>query len=272
MLTTAAYRRALDAVALEFMRFAQRLVRSFIRGPQTKDDYTLLVDMLHEAVSEARRRQGVLAQQYLSDQMAAQRVSGEPYVPEVRNYDRRATDKAVSTALKQPENAETLIPKRLQVHVEDAPRRVVQDSVRVTTGKGKRPLGWARVLTGADNCGFCVVLASRGMAIDSEGRFTDGFYTSQEKALFAENGEKYHPNCDCVAVPVWRRGSWDGFDQAKELYELYKASRRKHVDNDPPESSGYKERAPDAFEAVRRELRDRPDLLNSIVPDLRARD
>lgn len=259
-------------MTLDFMRLVQRLVRSFRRGPQTADDYTLLVDMLYEAVSEARAAQGVLAQRYLADQMRAQRVSGDPYIPEVRGYDRSATDKAVNNALKQPENADTLIPKRLQVHVEDASRRVVQDSVRVTTGRGKRPLGWARVLTGADNCGFCVVLASRGMATDGEGRFTDGFYTSQEKALFAENGEKYHPNCDCVAVPVWRRGAWDGFDQARDLYELYREARRKHVENDPPESSGFTERAPDAFEAVRRELRLDPGLLSKVVPDLRAGD
>lgn len=86
-----------------------------------------------------------------------------------------------------------------------------------------RPLGWARVMTGAETCAFCVMLASRPGSGDRR------FYTSadaaggelaraehQSTALF-EN--RYHDNCDCIVVPVYDENNWAGREQADYLYE-----------------------------------------------------
>lgn len=68
--------------------------------------------------------------------------------------------------------------------------------------------GWARVPSGADTCGFCLVMASRGVV-----------YLSQESAGQAAT---YHSDCDCVPTPVWPGDSLpDGYDPdaLRERYE-----------------------------------------------------
>ncbi|ODA90230.1 hypothetical protein ATY41_10740 [Leifsonia xyli subsp. xyli] len=47
--------------------------------------------------------------------------------------------------------------------------------------------GWARIPTGAKTCAFCLVMASRGFVYGS--------------ASTAGQHDKYHGDCDCVAVP-----------------------------------------------------------------------
>lgn len=66
---------------------------------------------------------------------------------------------------------------------------------------------WARVLTGADNCHFCVWLASRGAV-----------YSSKDNALDGVKQDRFHPDCDCMAVPVWDVKNWEGNRMARYLY------------------------------------------------------
>lgn len=54
---------------------------------------------------------------------------------------------------------------------------------------------WARVPTGAETCGFCIMLASRGYD-----------YLKRESADHA------HPNCDCRVVPQFGAGAIEGYD------------------------------------------------------------
>ena len=86
-----------------------------------------------------------------------------------------------------------------------------------------RPIGWARIMTGAETCAFCTMLASRPGAGERR------FYTSadaaggemaqakyQGTALFVN---RYHTNCDCIVVPVYDEDNWSGKDQAEFLYK-----------------------------------------------------
>lgn len=71
--------------------------------------------------------------------------------------------------------------------VQDAGRQTIVDNVeRDPSGPG-----WARMPIGK-TCQFCRMLASRGAV-----------YTSRDRALFKEEGGKYHDWCDCEPVPVW---------------------------------------------------------------------
>ena len=51
----------------------------------------------------------------------------------------------------------------------------------------RRGVRYARVPTGPETCGFCILLASRGFV-----------YGSRRKA--GDDGNHYHPNCDCLVV------------------------------------------------------------------------
>lgn len=75
----------------------------------------------------------------------------------------------------------------------------------VKAGGGVR---FARVLTGLDNCTFCVMLASRGFVYASD----------KSASLFGHN----HRNCDCIVVAGPKDAdSIEGFDH-QALYDLWK--------------------------------------------------
>lgn len=72
-------------------------------------------------------------------------------------------------------------------------------------GRSGPTLGWARVLVGEVNCGFCAVLASRGPV-----------YKSEKTAGF-----RAHTGCDCEAVLVVKGQPWQGDNEAALLQELW---------------------------------------------------
>lgn len=87
---------------------------------------------------------------------------------------------------------------------------------------GARPKAWARVLTGAENCAFCVMLASRGPVYETAA--TAGRLAASD--AFKDAGatgwvNSYHPSCDCVVVPVYSYTSWPGRASYRELEKLY---------------------------------------------------
>lgn len=98
-------------------------------------------------------------------------------------------------------------------HARQAGRDVIDGSVRATPG-----VRYARRLTGAHSCDFCVILASRGPVYGTE--LDAGGW-----------GNRYHDDCDCEPVPVrgtWRPDSgspsgvaWDGESPGYDFDKLY---------------------------------------------------
>ena len=103
---------------------------------------------------------------------------------------------------------------------------------------GGKVLGWARVLTGAESCAFCAMLASRGPVYSEDTVVTTGkprevrprqvhyrnsgatgghTYVSGSR----REGEKYHDHCDCIAVLVVKGASWNGEQQYHDLKDLW---------------------------------------------------
>lgn len=77
----------------------------------------------------------------------------------------------------------------------------------IATARTNR-MAWARELAGAENCGFCAMLASRG-------------------AVYSKKTVRFqaHNHCDCTATLVRNPESWDGMDQAIGLRELWNQSK-----------------------------------------------
>lgn len=108
----------------------------------------------------------------------------------------------------------------------------------VSTKPGGKVLGWARVLTGAESCAFCAMLASRGPVYSEDTVVTTGkprevrprqvhyrnsgatgghTYVSGSR----REGEKYHDHCDCIAVLVVKGVPWNGEQQYHDLKDLW---------------------------------------------------
>lgn len=103
---------------------------------------------------------------------------------------------------------------------------------------------WARVPSGGKTCSFCLVLASR-----------DAVYFTEQTALRREtDGETYHGNCRCVAVPMESPDDYPEGYNPDALYGIYRAARESA-------NSGF---LPDITAAIRR---DRPDLVTDAVTD-----
>nr|DAJ99627.1 MAG TPA: minor capsid protein [Caudoviricetes sp.] len=121
-------------------------------------------------------------------------------------------------------------------HTRQHARNTIDGSVRRSGGKVR----YARRVTGATTCDFCLMLASRGPV-----------YGTVEDAGGASN--RYHDNCDCVPVPVvgrWvvddsiRGAHWEGQNPGYDFEELYeKEYLPYHHAGDTPEDVMERRRA-----------------------------
>lgn len=104
-------------------------------------------------------------------------------------------------------------------HVRAAARTLMANTaevgeVRDRRTRTRREPGYARVLTGKENCAFCAMLASRG-----------GVYSS-DTVTRRSDGRRYHDNCDCVARLVVRGYPWEGEEESIRLYGMWKEATR----------------------------------------------
>lgn len=116
-----------------------------------------------------------------------------------------------------------------------------------------RPVAWARQLTGADNCAFCVMLASRGAVYKYQSTAVG------RKLRPGQNGDlgyRYHDRCDCIAIPVYSSKSWPGKAESERLYRVWLRATK-----------GYG--GIDALNALRRELYRMKKQGVTIAPDIR---
>lgn len=94
--------------------------------------------------------------------------------------------------------------------------QATRDTVSASVLRDPARPRWARVPRGAKTCAWCTALASRGPVYLTSGRAGDPL---------AEDARRFHADCDCQAVPVWRGDPLpEGYDPAG-LYEMYEAAR-----------------------------------------------
>lgn len=100
-------------------------------------------------------------------------------------------------------------------HARMPSREAFTDAVESDDDDDGPEVGWARVLTGAESCGFCAMLASRGPV-----------YKSKKSASDAGgvDGKAYHDNCDCEVVLVREDQDWVGREEYEALEQLWASS------------------------------------------------
>lgn len=102
-------------------------------------------------------------------------------------------------------------------HARKAGRDAVADTAklgRVRDAALKRPvgarIGYARVMSGRENCAFCAMLASRGPVY------------SEDTATRRRDGNRYHDGCDCRAVLVLEGQKWPGQEEYLRLEQRWR--------------------------------------------------
>lgn len=251
------YRLAMDALQRDYAHIITVLVQAYLSAGTTaaRDK---IIDQIMEETRRARR---VAYRAGVSFIRASAQVQGvtDPYIPPARGYSRQAVVTTLRRGVRgdvddaRAEAVVRAIAGVLANHVEAAARDAVHDTsqgveqpperddedagieivfedgdddedeaappdlekqARAATRpkrRGVRPKCYARVVTGTYTCAFCLMLASRG-----------GTYKTAE---LAGEGNKYHPNCDCIVVPIYNyKDNWPGKEQylaARKFY--YKA-------------------------------------------------
>lgn len=233
-----AFRRALDAIA----QLTEALVTGLVRSGYDPQDRGASIDLLTPVLTEIIRAQRVeahrAAAEFIREAASAQGVD-DPYVPALGGYGEEAVRTVLRQELRGPvEDAVEIIAPSLRQHTESAARETVartaadgrsdagDDEERPYNaqdepeGSGQRALSWARVLSGAENCAFCVMLASRGPVYGSS---EDAGRQAADEIWDDAKGytNSYHAGCDCLVVPIYDFASWPGRDSWRALEEFY---------------------------------------------------
>lgn len=99
--------------------------------------------------------------------------------------------------------------------------------------------GWARVATGAETCGFCWMLVSRGPVYESAA--TAGASVTDRDAMQmvaagdfkpTDHMHQWHTGCDCKVVPVFRLDNWEGRDRYQAAEQLWAQVTKGHSGKD----------------------------------------
>ncbi|CAM4098877.1 hypothetical protein NONI108955_08910 [Nocardia ninae] len=125
------------------------------------------------------------------------------------------TDPGAANADPEPDRPEDP-PREIEPKGSSAPAPGV--TPRPSERSRKQVVGWARVTTSAEPCGFCQMMVSRGPTYGSASNA--GFHGTDEMAirLFGEGRDKqmrlmmrkWHTGCRCKVVPVFDRKNWPG--------------------------------------------------------------
>lgn len=223
-LSNAEYLYRQGAITKKMVRLAARLLRT-LGKPTTDDQRARFAQAAYRHVNEARLESYALAVRNMAHTAPGIAPAPlRPYSPQAietiladldrENVQRRSRSRVTVSAPDQVTRGKSKatvttsgqLGSRLARHADAAGREAVID----TAERHGKKVGWARVLSGAENCSRCVMLASRGPAFKTE-----------KSALIASKGVRagktFHDHCDCRAVLVREGEDWDG----REAFELY---------------------------------------------------
>lgn len=146
----------------------------------------------------------------------APRVSVTVLDPVTRR-DSRVTVEVTEDNRRDPEVVKVVTDKAVAVierHARMPSREAVTDAADAVDEYRGAKIGWARVLTGAESCGFCQMLVSRGPVYRSE----------QTASRIGGSQKAYHDHCDCETVLVRDDEDWEGREEYERLEQIWMQS------------------------------------------------
>lgn len=229
-ISLAAYMNAQARVSRTMQDLGVSAVRRF-GLPVSRAEQKAMVARVHPLVERARAQSYVLSVRHMQ--------AGAPVRPApLREYPPDAVELAIRDVVEQASRPRVRVSevdptamdrrsRKPRVRVQDKlgarlarhAHQAGRDAAVDTAEQSGETVGWARVLTGAENCAWCVMLSSRGPVYRSE----QSASTASGKRGNRAAGESYHDNCDCQAVLVHAGRDWDGrerFELAEDLWTV----------------------------------------------------
>ncbi|WP_052313659.1 VG15 protein [Nocardia thailandica] len=161
------------------------------------------------------------------EQQAGPRVRVNDLDPESRRQARSRVE--VTGENRSEPTVVRAVTDRVAATVERHVRNVDRDTVVATANAAGDEIGWARVLSGGENCPFCAMLASRGPVYRSDKSALTVVGDRRGRARGSRAvGESYHDHCDCSAVLVREGQDWDGREEFERLERMWVAASAAH--------------------------------------------
>lgn len=215
-------RQAIDAYT-ERLNSLSRAARETVAAMLSQVEYQGIADLREQVIEVMEAVCGASSD-------AASALAADFY-DEVREAQTGAALGAEAAALRNPEATAKAVRALVQIIVDGRPwerfvsqlqdradyevKRSAGECVKANAARDPLRPKWARVPSGSETCGFCLMLASRGFA-----------YASERSASEKAEGGHYHPNCDCRIVPGFEGMDVEGYDP-DELYRQWREGHKR---------------------------------------------
>lgn len=237
-----------------------RLLNPFRRRKVTPSDWNDLLRSMYREVESGRRESAKLGREFYDSQRALYSNVSARWDMDLATYRfewfKEALEPSKQGILRENTNDSDLaqLVQRATKEVENGARKTILRAVQDEETRDPEVKAWARVATGRETCGFCMMLISRGpvyfsaedAGLDLDDTSALDLIEEGDETALDEAKNRWHPGCDCKVVPVFDRKNWEGRDAYLKAEELWKKA-----------TSGY--RGKDALNALRRAL-ERGDL------------
>ena len=243
-MTLEEYAAAQAALSAEFVSQALQLATQFQLPTLNDFDWLFFLRMLFPLVQSFRRRSSEIGREIYDSERQKYYPNAERLDMFLGEYQQDWFIKDMEPAKEEflktgaSDNALSEVVLRAVKNVDNGARTQISRSVDVD------PLSvrWARVATGKETCEFCLMMVSRGPVYRSArqaGLDLDDFEAREIMAMGLNNLDgvkalmnRWHPGCDCIAVPVIDRKNWLGKKQFEKAQDLWK-KMSKLVDDNP---------------------------------------
>lgn len=228
------YRQRQDSITARALRIILAILFPFKNTPISRGTWESLMAGIFPIVVQARRESAILARTFYDEDRINHGLT-DRFDINLPDYEWDWFLEAMEPSYDSFARVVTTDGQFAQVglraikEVENAGRKELIKAVRDENQSRKTRIGWARVATGRETCAFCLMLVSRGpvyergedAGIDEE-KALEILDDGADQAALKELMTRWHPGCDCIAVPVRDIDSWEGRDDWKRAEQIWR--------------------------------------------------
>ncbi|MGW1740028.1 VG15 protein [Nocardia sp. NPDC001965] len=236
-MTPGEYAALQAAIVAAIIRTVVELARLMLTPALTPTDWIRFLRLVYPQVEIARAESAELARRFYD----SQREQNHPELPRndqlLEGSDFGVFVQTMEPARRRMSQADAIptvvgeLARIVAKDVENAGRRQIIRGVENDSATGI-VRGWARVATGRETCGWCLMLISRGpvyMAAETAGLDLTDRTAAQMIAAgedVSEYMDEWHDGCDCKVVPVYKATGYPSEAAEKRAMELWKDAAR----------------------------------------------
>jgi hypothetical protein len=216
-------------ISRSVLQYVQSLGKYFTSPALSIQQWLGLLQMIYPKIEGSRTLSASNARDFFDSERELFGIPPMPRDLEATDFPRFVQSmepaRAKMSLVDSSPKAATVFAMQAVREVDNAGRRQIIHAVEddaPATENSKEIRGWARVATGAETCAWCLMLVSRGPVYMDAKKAGLDLYDSDAESMVASGTDvsdlmnQWHPNCDCIVVPVYKQQSWPGAVASKK--------------------------------------------------------